>query len=157
MKCAMEIREIKAQAKIEREIRKMEKLAKDIAKFEEIKNNTIAFCETVIAEEIEKSATEGLAFLFQEKFSMAYPFDSDSSFYKENFIKRLTLDNHRYANGDKSYIPTGEPYHLETLKEYLESFCYIVTIYEDSYMRYGYGNMSAKRVVVKIPEELPCD
>ena len=92
MKCAMEIREIKAQAKIEREIRKMEKLAKDIAKFEEIKNNTIAFCETVIAEEIEESAAEGLAFLFQEKFSKEYPFDSDSSFSKETFIKRLAVD-----------------------------------------------------------------
>ena len=99
----MEIREIKAQAKIEREIRKMEKLAEDIVKFEEIKNNTIAFCETVIAEEIEKSAAEGLTFLFQEKFSEEYIFDFDSSFKNEIFIKRLTVDRKGYANGEKSY------------------------------------------------------
>lgn len=157
MKCAMEIREIKEQARIEREIRKMEQLARDTVKFEEIKNNTIAFCETVIAEEIEKSAAEGSDISILEKFSVIRVFDSDSSFRKEIFIKRLTLDNHRYANGNRSYIPTGEPFHLETLKEYLESFCYIVTIYEDSYKHYGYGSMNAKRIIVKIPNELPCD
>lgn len=157
MKCAMEIREIKEQAKIEREIRKMEKLAEDIARFEEIKKNTIEFCETVIAKEIEESATKDLAFLFQEKFSDVYEFDFDSPFREEIFIKRLTLDKYRYANGDKSYVSTGESYHLETLKEYLESFCYNVAISKDIYMSYGSGCCRAQRIVVTIPDELPCD
>ena len=157
MKCAMEIREIKEQAKIEREIRKMEQLAEDIARFEEIKKNTIEFCETVIAEKIEESATKDLAFLFQEKFSDEYVFNYDSPFSKETFIKCLTLDKYRYANGDKSYVSIGEPYHLETLKEYLESFCYNVAISKDSYMSYGLGCLRAKRVVITIPDELPCD
>lgn len=157
MKCAMEIREIKEQAKIEREIRKMEELAKDIAKFEEIKKNTIEFCETVVAEKIEESATKDLAFLFQEKFSDVYVYGYDSPFNKETFIKRLALDKYKYANGDRSYVSTGEPYHLETLKEYLESFCYNVAISKDTYMSYGCGCCKAKKVVVTIPDELPCD
>lgn len=157
MKCAMEIREIKEQAKIEREIRKMEELAKDIVKFEEIKKNTIEFCETVIAKEIEESAAKDLAFLFQEKFSKVSVFSYDSPLRKEVFIKRLTLDNYKYANGDKSYVTTGKPYHLETLKEYLESFCYNVAVSKDTYMSYGSGCCRAKRVVVTIPDELPCD
>ena len=157
MKCAMEIREIKEQAKIEREIRRMEELAKDIAKFEEIKKNTIEFCETVIAKKIEESATKDLTFLFQEKFADVYVFNFDSSFREEIFIKRLTLDKYKYANGDKSYIFTGEPYHLETLKEYLESFCYNVAISKSNYMSYGSGCCRAQTIIVTIPDELPCD
>lgn len=157
MKCAMEIREIKEQAKIEREIRKMEQLAEDIVKFEKIKKNTIEFCETVIAEKIEESATKDLAFLFQEKFAQVTMFSYDSPFREEIFIKRLTLDKYRYANGDNSYVATGESYHLETLKEYLESFCYNVAVSKDTYMSYGCGCCKAKRVVVTIPDELPCD
>lgn len=157
MKCAMEIKEIQEQAKIEREIRKMEKFAEDAIKFEEIKKNTIEFCETVIAKEIEESAIKEMLFLFWERFSKVRVFDLDSPFSKETFIKCLTLDKYKYANGDKSYISTGEPYHLETLKEYLESFCYKVAISKDDYMSYGRGRCRAIRVVISFPEELPCD
>ena len=66
-------------------------------------------------------------------------------------------NNHRCPYCYNEHRNESTKFTYNEVKEYLESFCYIVTIYEDSYMRYGYGNMSAKRVVVKIPEELPCD
>ena len=98
---------------------------------------TIQFCETVIANAIEKATKEGRSYVF--------PLIDDDELLRygdtnEYGIARLVWKERRkYANHKPSYHACGREIIPEVMIEYLRAHGYTVNIYQSNFQCYGYG------------------
>lgn len=109
-----------------------------------IKNtrNTISFCEKEIAPLIDEAYNKHENRLYLPEF---YAFTE----YNRKVFCKLEIERRRYANGERSYTPTGETFDLEKFIEYLDQFCYKVEVKEHNYYKsYGRGYINTISLVI---------
>lgn len=124
--------------------------------------NSIHFCENVIAKEMEARAEQG-----DEKLEFCCRFSeltkAENSPLREQYFYRLySTPNSRLDGrmvGDHYFFDKSEPYHYETIKKYLTAYCINVRIASeiDFYYNKIGPNIRAHKVWFSIPDSLPCD
>ena len=135
MKCALELMAINAMAKEEHRLEEERKDAEARKAYETRKERTMAFCENYIAQKLEEEAKRHYVNEISIRFKAVYEKDRLGN----KGFQLVQEDGIKYANGDKSEKPTGDLYDFEIFVSYLNAHCINVEVYDDTYMRYGWG------------------
>lgn len=146
MKCALELMAINAMAKEEYRLEEERKDAEARRAYETRKERTINFCEEYIAKELENQAKHHYVDEISTRFKAVYAEDRLGN----KGFQLVKEDGDKYANGDKSYHPTGDLYDFDTMVEYLKAHCINVDTYDDTYMRYGWGRHKCIKIKIFI-------
>lgn len=135
MKCANEMKEIRAIANLTHEA---EEKAKAIAAYAKACAATVDLCENRIGTMLEKKAHQH----GNEQVTISFPIEFAYNRLGNRVFKMVTEHPHVYANGGSSWEPSGEEYSYETLVKYLAKFCYATTIKECDFRvkRYCFGD-----------------
>lgn len=137
MKCAKEIVDIRSQANA---VFEAQLTAQTLATYTIACANTITLCEESISKALEESAIHHGT----ESVKISFPVDIYKDMLGNKLFKRVTETKKAYANGDSSWHGSGDPYSLKALTEYLEQFCYTVSIREYGFRckSWGFGDTS---------------
>lgn len=150
LKCASEIMEIRNAVLAQQEA---DALAKADSEYNAAILAAIQFCETEIAEMLEEKATD---YQNQKEWVMI---QIPIKFYRDKRDRLLFHPIERipnvYADGGPSYEPNEKiSYSWDTLKSYLEKYCYKVTDDGEKVLpRYCYGNHHYKCIVIRAEPE----
>ena len=121
-KCALTIRiaEIETEELIKKQINALKYSAR-----------TIEFCEKNITSRIQQAINNGNNWT---SIWLGVPND-------EGICGEIKLEKaHAYANGDDSHTEVTPYYHLDTMKEYLETNGYKVSTHTHNYSEFGLGH-----------------
>lgn len=148
MKCAIEMIMIKNEAEKNYELEQL-RLDEECRKAHlETIIKTIAYCEEVIGPSLEKKAMNREIPCFTLAGCIRKNRVGDKLF------SPLTGGSRIYANGDFSYdIKYSETYDVETLKNYLEQYCYKVSFSDYYFKTYGIGRRCGDRLEVTVKPE----
>lgn len=146
MKCALELVAINAMAKEEYRLEEERKDAEARKAYETRKERTINFCEEYIAKELENQAKHHYVDEISTRFKVVYTEDRLGN----KGFQLVKEDGDKYANGDKSYRPTGDLYDFPTMKEYLQAHCINVETYKSDYKQYMLGKCKCHEVKIFI-------
>lgn len=133
MKCANEIVNVATIANAERE-------AERIRRTMMLENNSIKFCEEVIAPKLEEAARNG-------KTSVEVVVGTD---FRGSVVFALVRGKQTYADGSPSYNE-GDHISLEVIEMYLKSFCYRMSAnyYSSGLWRcYGCGSQRGYKLTI---------
>ena len=137
MKCAKEIVDIRSQANA---VVEAQLTAQALATYTVACADAITLCEESISKALEESASHhGTEFV-----KISFPVYIYEDRLGNKLFKRVTETKKAYANGDSSWYHSGDPYSLKALTEYLEQFCYTVSIRECGFRckSWGFGDTS---------------
>lgn len=146
MKCVAEIMMIKNEA--ERERKAEEERLNQIAHEKREQNilKTIEYCETTINDFFVASAKRGEE---NPKFEIRGAIYEDRNNFE--YFCPLKEVKSKYVNLRTEHRPDREmQFDFVTLIEYLSQFCYTIEIIEDSYWRFGWGCLAAKKIIISL-------
>jgi hypothetical protein len=135
MKCAAELMMMRTAAILEHQLEEERKDEACRQAHLQAVENTIAFCENVIAPKLEAKAiniNENISYQFKAKLYNNRLNNTHFWLLKEDGIK--------YADGTPSFYPDhSNTYDYETFITYLNNFCFDIRKYSLRYKSYGCG------------------
>lgn len=145
MKCALELSVMRANADKQYTFEQMLLDEQCKLKHATIVAETIDFCEHTIGPALEKRALERLPL----HYSLRADLKEDR--LGNLLIHPLVREKRSYANGQASeHADLSRSYDVFTLKDYLEKHCFKVTLQEEWYKQYGFGNLKGVKLIVTI-------
>ena len=155
MKCAIEMNQVVEQVQAIQLAQKMAeemRIKRAIAMAQE---NSVAFCETVIAKKLEQVAKAGERFC---DIILGLHCWSNDPYRGMNLYGPIERDGDVYADGTPSMRVKDEALSVETIISYLRKHCYEVEIAKDTlpFKTYGSGWQHGVLMRISIPKNTPC-
>ena len=144
MKCAAELLSLKEEYEVRKIIEEKIKKEKQKEKNSILELETVRYCEEVIGKRLETKAKSG-----QEIATIQVGIIESDCVNRKHFFF-LEEEGRRYRDGKKSFVPSKKSILMDTLEDYLKSFCLKVQYEEYEFYSYGLGKCKATKIVVTI-------
>ena len=146
MKCALELKTIRAEADALYEKHERELDAEATIKYQQSILNAIELCDVDVDNQLTKQASNRTT--MQVKLTVRKYTDRLNNVV----FKLVTSDGMTYANGQPSYSENDKLYAYEPFMDYLKAHCLRVTESITTYRCYGIGMRNGTLITIEVGE-----
>jgi hypothetical protein len=146
MKCALELKTIRAEADALYEEHERELDAEAMIKYQQSILNAIELCEVDVDNRLTEQASN------RRKMRVNLTVRKYTDRLNNVVFKLVTADGRTYANGRPSYCERGKVYAYEPFIDYLKAHCLCVSESTTDYQSFGRGSVNGTLITIEVGE-----